>query len=394
VIASIPHGGSTIPAAILSTLLLEPDRLYADWYTAELFSFLPDLDVPTITATAHRVVADPNRNPDVEWVAPWPNGTIATTSPRGEPLYAEPPGDAENRMTQAFWSYHASLDQLIAGAGRRFPSVVLLDLHSFGMPLPADIILGDRHGRSASPDVVDAIEASFVTAGFSVTRNRPFAGGHIVERCGRPPAVHAVQVEINQRCYLDPRDIDREDWRRPRFDADRIQRAAAMLRTAVSTLIRTLGGRAESAGDIALRAESLTQLRQHVTLPSSFEYRSVFDVMEGAGGITLRERPLAEPRFKHYDSLENPLEWLQRFDTSRWILIAAYEGEERVGGVIGAIDTPELDMLEGRSDLAVLWDVRIAPHRRRQGVGALLFRAVEAWARAMGCKELKRNAEH
>jgi hypothetical protein len=109
--------------------------------------------------------------------------------------------------------------------------------------------------------------------------------------------------------------------------------AAARLRAVVLTLIRTLGGRAEAAGDIALRAESLTQLRQHVTLPNSFEYRSVFDVMEGTGGITLRERPLAEPRLKDYDSLENPLEWLQRFDKSRWILIAAYEGEERVGGV-------------------------------------------------------------
>jgi hypothetical protein len=71
-----------------------------------------------------------------------------------------------------------------------------------------------------------------------------------------------------------------------------------------------------------LRAEPLAQLRQHITLPSSFEYRSVFDVTEGAGGIALRERPLAEPRLKDYDSLENPLEWLQRFDTSRWILIA------------------------------------------------------------------------
>jgi GNAT superfamily N-acetyltransferase len=146
---------------------------------------------------------------------------------------------------------------------------------------------------------------------------------------------------------------------------------------------------ARPSGDIELRAETLTQLRQHVTLPSSFEYRSVFDVTKDASGTALRERPLAEPRFKNYDSLENPLDWLERFDTSRWILIAAYEGEKRVGGVIGAIDTPEVDMLEGRSDLAVLWDVRIAPHRRRQGVGALLFRAVEAWARARGCKELK-----
>jgi GNAT superfamily N-acetyltransferase len=46
-------------------------------------------------------------------------------------------------------------------------------------------------------------------------------------------------------------------------------------------------------------------------------------------------------------------------------------------------------MLEDRQDTAVLWDIRVAAEARRQGVGAALFRAVEKWAVAHGCRLLK-----
>ena len=46
-------------------------------------------------------------------------------------------------------------------------------------------------------------------------------------------------------------------------------------------------------------------------------------------------------------------------------------------------------MLEGRSDLAVLWDIRVAPDARRRGIGAALMAAAERWAEAQGCAELK-----
>ena len=46
-------------------------------------------------------------------------------------------------------------------------------------------------------------------------------------------------------------------------------------------------------------------------------------------------------------------------------------------------------MLEGRRNLAVLWDIRISPHARRQGVGSALFESVEAWALRHGCRQLE-----
>jgi GNAT superfamily N-acetyltransferase len=46
-------------------------------------------------------------------------------------------------------------------------------------------------------------------------------------------------------------------------------------------------------------------------------------------------------------------------------------------------------MLEGRDDLAVLWDIRVSPEARGRGVGAALFRAAERWAKARGCLHLR-----
>jgi ribosomal protein S18 acetylase RimI-like enzyme len=46
-------------------------------------------------------------------------------------------------------------------------------------------------------------------------------------------------------------------------------------------------------------------------------------------------------------------------------------------------------MLEGRRDLAVVWDIRVAAEFQRRGVGGRLFRAAEAWAAAKGCRQLK-----
>jgi GNAT superfamily N-acetyltransferase len=58
-----------------------------------------------------------------------------------------------------------------------------------------------------------------------------------------------------------------------------------------------------------------------------------------------------------------------------------------------AFRTPGLDMLEGRDDLAVLWDLRVAPEVRGRGVGSGLFRAAEAWARARGCRRMKMETQ-
>ena len=140
--------------------------------------------------------------------------------------------------------------------------------------------------------------------------------------------------------------------------------------------------------------ESINAAEELARVPIAFNVESVFDVLPrggGLGGLMLSERRVAVPYVKDYDAMEgeSPKQWAVRFDVSNWGLIGARSDGVRVGGAVIAFNTEGVNMLEGRRDLAVLWDIRVAPEVRGRGVGSGLFRAVEAWASAKGCKLLK-----
>jgi len=129
-------------------------------------------------------------------------------------------------------------------------------------------------------------------------------------------------------------------------------------------------------------------------VPISFRVERVCDVgpPDGCPGtFVLSERALDAPYLKDYDSLpgEGPTQWARQFDLSNWGFIRARSGARLVGGAVIAARTPGVTLLEGRDDLAVLWDIRVVPEVRGQGIGAALFRAAEVWAVANRCRELK-----
>jgi N-formylglutamate deformylase len=67
-----------------------------------------------------------------------------------------------------------------------------------------EIIIGDRFGASASRYIVDGIQDILTQAGFTVSRNMPFAGAYITQHYGRPSQrQHAVQLEIDRSLYMD-----------------------------------------------------------------------------------------------------------------------------------------------------------------------------------------------
>ncbi|HEX8558149.1 MAG TPA: GNAT family N-acetyltransferase [Pyrinomonadaceae bacterium] len=146
--------------------------------------------------------------------------------------------------------------------------------------------------------------------------------------------------------------------------------------------------------DIKITEEPITAAAELARVPISFEVGTVFDVSApggGLGGLILSERRLEAPYVKDYDAGEGerPSQWGKRFDVSNWGLIVARSDGARVGGAAVAFDTEGVHMLEGRTDLAVLWDIRVSPGARGRGVGFALFRAAEAWAAARGCRSLK-----
>ena len=102
--------------------------------------------------------------------------------------------------------------------------------------------------RGASSRAVDlpyeTITYAFLRdSGLGVRRNKPYAGGYIIERHGAPTqGRHAVQIEINRALYMDERRIVKLE------KADRL--AKALLRMA-----QALAARAGGFGQTGLAAE-------------------------------------------------------------------------------------------------------------------------------------------
>jgi GNAT superfamily N-acetyltransferase len=101
--------------------------------------------------------------------------------------------------------------------------------------------------------------------------------------------------------------------------------------------------------------------------------------------------PVEVPWVKDYDAIkgEGPTRWPKRFDVANWGLLAAHDAGHRVGGAVLAFNTAGVNLLEGRADVAVLWDIRVRPEVRAAGIGTALFRAAEVWARDRDCRTLK-----
>jgi GNAT superfamily N-acetyltransferase len=142
---------------------------------------------------------------------------------------------------------------------------------------------------------------------------------------------------------------------------------------------------------VSIVQEDATTLHEYARVPISFSARTVYDVSTSPSGeIRLTKRHLDTPIEKDYDSTsEGPMLWPSVFDVSNWAFFGAFVDRTRIGGATVALRARDVEMLEGRDDLAVLWDLRVAPEHRGKGVGAASIETAEKWARANGATTLK-----
>jgi N-formylglutamate deformylase len=260
VVCNSPHSGRAYPSRFLeqSRLDLATLRRSEDTFVDELFADAVKFGAPLMRAHFPRAFLDVNREPyeldprmfDGRLPA-FANtrslrvagglGTIARVVGDAREIYDRrlPVDEALSRIELYYKPYHRALRRLIVNAQRAFGAAVLVDCHS--MPSSAsgrderpraDIVLGDRYGTSCAASVTDVLEEALRDCGYTVLRNKPYAGGFITEHYGDPAAgLHAVQIEINRALYMD----EREYRKSTRFEAARINLGRVIARLARAT---------------------------------------------------------------------------------------------------------------------------------------------------------------
>jgi N-formylglutamate amidohydrolase len=232
-VLSSPHSGNRYSPEFLAASRLDPlaIRRSEDSFVDELFGAGPRLGAPLLRALFPRAYVDPNREPyelDSGMFSDRLPGYANTRSPRvavglgtiprvvanGTEIYIGKLSFAEalTRLRDHYWPYHTALARLIEQTRARFGYCLLLDCHS--MPSAGkgkaagrgrvDVVLGDCHGGACAPVVVDTAARELKAMGYRVSRNRPYAGGHVTRHYGAPTeGIHALQVEINRDLYMD-----------------------------------------------------------------------------------------------------------------------------------------------------------------------------------------------
>ncbi len=238
VLFNSPHSGSVYPPDFLaaSRLDIATLRRSEDSFVDELAAGVVGRGFPLMHAHFPRCFVDVNREPYeldprmFEGRLPsFANtrsmrvagglGTVARVVGDAQEIYDQriPVDDALQRIESLYKPYHRALRRLFSRVHRDFGAAVLIDCHS--MPSTAgqrderqrpEFVLGDRYGTSCVPVVGETVERTLRGLGYTVSRNKPYAGGFITEHYGNPAAgLHALQLEINRALYMDERRYER-----------------------------------------------------------------------------------------------------------------------------------------------------------------------------------------
>lgn len=233
VLIAVPHAGRAYPPALigkmrdpaLSALRLE-DR-YVDLLARKVAD---STGAAFLNAYAPRAMIDLNRAPEeMDW-------TMLTGGARGQAGMARRarsglglvprrlPGlgeiwrspldrsDLDERIDTIHAPYHRTLESALKRLKQRWGAALLIDFHSMppleslsGAPV-AELVIGDRFGASCDGSLVAMAFAQAGSVGLRAAHNRPYAGGYVLDRHGRPArGHHAMQFEICRRAYLDMR---------------------------------------------------------------------------------------------------------------------------------------------------------------------------------------------
>jgi formiminoglutamase len=248
-IVSLPHSGTEIPSSILPRLVSRGLALRdTDWRVDDLYAFTRRLGATIVQTSLSRTAIDVNRDPSGASLYPGQatTGLVPVETFDGEPLYRDgsAPDAAEiaDRRERWFEPYHAALRVEIARLRAAHPRIVLYDCHSirslvprlFEGQLPV-FNIGTNGGASCDPGLTEAVASKCRASGESTVVNGRFKGGWITRHYGAPSdGVHAIQMELAQRFYLD-------EARPSEPDPPRAAAAERLLHTVIGAALAWVG---------------------------------------------------------------------------------------------------------------------------------------------------------
>ena len=115
--------------------------------------------------------------------------------------------------------------------------------------------------------------------------------------------------------------------------------------------------------------ELYDKVSMNVNVHSEYEVKRINN---GLGGLVLEE-VLVEPYIKDLSIYERAIEYEKEFDITNWRFYMAFDDDIPVGAMTVAGKTEGLNMLYGRKDACVLWDIRVADTYKRIGIGQKLL---------------------
>lgn len=215
IIASIPHGSSSINSEMRAMMRDEVLLTNNDWFLNELFNFLKELNITTVSANYSRYLIDVNRDIGKKEIdGDYTESLIYGKTTFGKEIYkgAIPSEAVVERIKNFYEPYHLSLSGEIDSCLKASNKAYLFDLHSFYAQSDADVVLGTKNGTTCSKEFFGVVYNAFVSEGFSVKVDEiGLRGGHIVTHYSKVECVEAIQIELRYTSYIEDRYFGEEE---------------------------------------------------------------------------------------------------------------------------------------------------------------------------------------